>query len=496
MAPPLAITRAHAIRDVLVQVVGRIWNLLLGVVVVVAITRTLGVDLTGEWSTLLAISTITAYLIDPGLQTATIRLSSADPGHEANWLGALVTLRSLTGVCAALVCFGVTLTVARGSAMVIAGALISANALSSPAQALGVVFQLRVRNDRTIAFVTLNSILWTTAACVVALVGGGLVAFAATLLLTGVSVTLMQALYVWRRTPVTLARFGYHARELLRLGLVVGLGSALTIVYGKVDQVLVLRYEGTRGAGLYAVAYSLLDRVQFLPVALMTTVLPIVSAAWPADPPRARRTVQRALGYMALVSFPALAFTIGAGRPLVVLLFGNQFAPASGAVPILLAAFIPICLGYVTGSLAVVVGRQGTFVLIALGGLVFNVIGNIVLIPHFGYIAAAWMTLATEMLVICPAAVTILGAMHLVPDLGRFPRAAAAAAIMGALVWLAHRAGFGIVWLGLLAAVVYPLAVLATGALTPDELAELTSRLRRRKPSVNPAPSGKDPTES
>ncbi|MGO9902261.1 MAG: flippase [Solirubrobacteraceae bacterium] len=483
-------------RDVFVQVVGRIWNLLLGVVVVVAITRTLGVDLTGEWSTLIAISALTAYFIDPGLQTATIRLSAADPGHEANWLGALVALRSLTGVIAALVCFGVSVTVARGSAMVIAGALISAGALSSPAQALGVVFQLHVRNDRAIAFVTLNSVLWAAAACVVALVGGGLVAFAATFLFTAVSVTLMQAVYVWRHTPLTLARFGYHAGALLRVGLVVGLGSALTLAYGKIDQVLVLHYQGTRGAGLYAAGYSLLDRVQFLPTALMTTVLPIVSAAWPADPERARRTVQRALGYMALVSFPALAFAIGGARPLMVLLFGNQFAPAAGAVKILLAAFIPTCLGYVTGSLAVVVGRQRTFVLIALGGLVFNVIGNIVLIPHFGYIAAAWMTLATEILVICPAAVTILGAMHIVPDLGRFPRAAAAAAIMGALVWLAHRAGFGIVWLGLLATVVYALAVLATGALTPDEVVELTSRVRRRKPSVNPAASGKGPSGS
>ena len=40
-----------------------------------------------------------------------------------------------------------------------------------------------------------------------------------------------------------------------------GLGSALTIVYGKIDQVLILPYEGSRGAGLYGAAYSLLDRV-------------------------------------------------------------------------------------------------------------------------------------------------------------------------------------------------------------------------------------------
>ena len=476
----MAITRAHAARDVLIQIVGRIGNLVLGVVVVLTIARTLGVDGNGEWSTLLAISTLTAYVADPGLQTAVVRRASADPDEEASWLGALLTLRLLTGLIAAMLCFGVSAAVATGPSMLIAGALISATGLLSATQSLAVVFQLRVRNDRAIAFMTLNSVLWTAGAVAVAVLDGGLVAFAAMFLITSTLTAAAQAVHVWRHTPVVLDGLRRHGLPLLRVGLVLGLGSALTIAYGKIDQILVLHYQGTRGAGLYGAAYSLLDRVQFLPVVLMTTVFPIVSAAWPADPGRARRAVYRTLDYMAIVSFAALAFTIGAARPLLLLLFGKQFSPAAGALQVLMGAFIPGCLGYVVGYVALIVDRQQILVLLALAGLLFNVVGNVLLLPRYGYIAAAWMTLATEVVVICPAAIVAFRGMHLAPDVRRLPRIAAAAAFMGASVWIAAQAGAGIVWLALIGATVYAVAVLGTSAVTPDDRAELMLWLRGR----------------
>jgi O-antigen/teichoic acid export membrane protein len=475
--PP--ITRTRALGDVVVQMVGRIGNLLLGMVVVITITRTLGVSGNGEWSTLITISMITGYLVDPGLQTTALRMAAADVREQAHWLGALVSVRLATGTLAAVLCFVVSAAVATGPSMVIAGAFISATALTSPAQALAVVFQLEVRNGRTIAFVTINSLVWTAGAALVALSGGGLVAFAATFAGTSVFSTMVQAVYVWRRTPVLLQGVRRHRRQLMRVGLVVGLGSVLTIMYGKIDQILVLHYKGTDAAGLYGAAYSLLDRVQFLPGVLMTTIFPIVSAAWPANPDRAREAVQRVIGYMAVISFPALAFTISAARPLLVLMFGEQFAPAADALEVLMAAFILTCFGYVSGSLAVVVDRQQRFVLIATGGLLFNLVANVLLLPRYGYIAAAWITLATEVLVIGPGAATVLRAMHVAPDLQRLPRVFAAAAGMGVAVWLGKQLGCGIVLLGLIGAIAYPVAVFATGALTVDERAQLLQGLRR-----------------
>ena len=476
----MVVTRAHAVRDVAVQLIGRVGNLLLGIVVVVTITRALGVDGTGEWSTLMAISMLSAYVADPGLQTAFIRLAASEPDHEAGWLGALVILRTGTAFLAAALCFGVSVLVATGTPMVIAAALISVNGLFAATQSLAVMFQLRVRNDRAIAFLTLGSALWTAGAVAVAALGGGLVAFAAIFLVTSATTSVAQAVYVWRHNEVRFEGVRRHRRKLLRIGLVLGVGSALTIAYGKIDQVLVLHYEGSRGAGLYGAAYSLLDRVQFIPIVLMTTMFPIISAAWATDPEHARRAVRRALDYMAVASFGVFAFTLGAARPILVLLFGTQFAGAAGTLQVLMAAFIPGCFGYVVGYAALVVDRQGRLALFAVAGLVVNVVGNLILLPRYGYIAAAWITLGTEIVVIVPSAMAAFRGMRLPLRLGRLPRIGAAAAVMGILVWLLSNAGVGVIIVGLIGVPVYAVMLHVVRALMPDERAELAAWLRRR----------------
>ena len=478
--PPAPITRAHAARDVLVQIIGRIGNLLIGIVVVITITRALGVDGNGQWSTLMAISVIIGYVVDPGMQTAVLRMASAEPEDEAGWLGALLGLRLVTGIVAAIAFFAATVLVAQGPGMILAGALIAATALTSPAQALGVVFQMHVRNDRAIAFITLQSVLWTAGVVVIAIAHGGLVLFALAFSVSTIIAVIAQAIWVLRTTPVALDGLRRHGRRLLRMSIPLGIGSALTIAYGKVDQILVLHYGGIHGAGLYGAAYSLLDKVQFLPAVLMTTAYPILSSAWPQDPERTRRVVQRTLAYMMILSTAGLAFTIGAARPILVLLFGQAFAPAAGTLRVLIAGFVPACIGYVVGYLAFIVGRQKFLMAVAFVGLIFNVGANLLLIPRYGYVAAAWVTLATELLVISPALFISLRPMGAMPELRRIPRIVAAAAIMGGIVWGADQAGLDIFVLAVLGAINYPIAVVATGALTPEDRASLSGWVRRR----------------
>ncbi len=63
---------------------------------------------------------------------------------------------------------------------------------------------------------------------------------------------------------------------------------------------------------------------------------------------------------------------------------------------ILIAAFIPICIGNVAGNMVVAMDLQRRYIWFAALGLVLNVPLNMVLIPEYGIEAAAWVTLATE----------------------------------------------------------------------------------------------------
>ena len=147
-----------------------------------------------------------------------------------------------------------------------------------------------------------------------------------------------------------------------------------------------------------------------------------------------------------MVSFPVFGFSLAAAGPTIDLIFGSEFSAAAPALPILMGAFVVICFGYLSGNMVVVLGLQRRYLLYALFGLFFNVALNLALLPPYGFIAAAWITLATELLVVGLGWRAVLGELHFRPQTGRIWRAAVATVAMTLLLLRAagaRRAGRG-----------------------------------------------------
>jgi O-antigen/teichoic acid export membrane protein len=208
----------------------------------------------------------------------------------------------------------------------------------------------------------------------------------------------------------------------------------------------------------------------------MTTLFPIIAAARTADPARMRSLFQTSADYLALASFPLLAFTAAAAGPVVRLLFGDAFSDAAPALPVLMGAFVLICFGYLAGNMIIVLDLQRRFIRYAVAGLVVNVGLNLALVPSYGFLAAAWVTAATEAVVLVLALRAVLDEMDFRPGVGRIVRSAVAAAGMGALVFGLREAGVPLGVLVAAAAVAYPGFALAVRAFEPRELLALVRR--------------------
>ena len=423
---PQLIGARRAVVDILVQVIGRLGNLALGVGVTLVLVRSLGARGFGEWSTILAITQIAVNFGDLGLSQVAIMRAVADRAQEASWLGALVSLRVVLAVPVTLgALIGVVAVVSGGPAL-LAGVLLSLVLLVSAPGAVNAVFQLRVRNDVSTALLTFNSVAWLAAVVAVAASGGGIVAFAASYLVISVlttSLTIGLALR-WLRPRLAGARRLWG--PLLRVGLVVGAAGILVTTYVRLDQVLVFEFAGSREAGLYAASYRILDQAQFIPISVMTTLYPLIASSYPTDVVRVRRLLQLAAEYLSMGSFGALAFTIVAARPIMVLLLGPQFAAAAPALPILMGAFVSISFGYLVGNMVVILQMQRRFIVYAAVALALNVVFNLILIPPYGFIAAAWVTLATEVTVMSLTSRSVARKLQMRPNWSRFARIALA----------------------------------------------------------------------
>ena len=401
-----------------------------------------------------------------------------DPARGGAWVGAAATLRMAIALPALLVFVAVLAVVAADDEMLLAGLVLSLLYITSVLSTLRIVFRLHVRNHVTVFFTTLNSVLWAGSVIAIAALDGGIVEFAVAFVVITFIVQACLAVVALRTIHVRWRGAVHLWPRLLGIGISVGIAATLTFAYGRIDQLLVYELApNPEEVGVYAAMYKILDNAGFVPMAVMVTMFPIMAGLFPADRPRLRRVMQMAIDYLGFVALGGLALTIVAAEPIIGLLYGEEFTSGATVLTILIAAFIPICIGNVAGNMVVAMDLQRRYLWLAALGLVLNVALNVVLIPEYGIEAAAWVTLATEVVVVALATVMVLRRMEMRLSLRRLTLALAAATAAALAVWGLRQAGAGAIVLVLVMAALYPALLVALRAL---DVAQLKRLIRSR----------------
>ncbi len=147
----------------------------------------------------------------------------------------------------------------------------------------------------------------------------------------------------------------------------------------------------------------------------------------------------------------------------------------------LAAAFIFISFGYLNGNLLVTLGLQGRMLRITLVALIANLCGNLILVPLVGFMGAAWMTLATEVIVCVSSLSLILRTLDMpLPKPGRIGRTLLAAVVLGIVLEALSLADASLVVLVVTTCLAYPALLFGLRALGREEVELL---LRRTVPA-------------
>jgi len=470
-------TKQRAARDIVMQVGVRIANLAVGGLVTALVVRTLGETGYGEWSTGFGALALVGYFANFGMEGVALREAAREPEEEHEWIGAVMLLRLLMLAPVMLAGLAVIALLHRSHTMLIAGVIMIVATPFGGVGALGLMFQLRVDNRVPMFILTLRSVLWGVAVLIIYLEHAGMIALAIGLVSTNAIGSLVQAVFALKLDARVPRPSRKHVREVIRIGLPIGIGGLLIIAYATVDQIIVYTIAGTNASGLYGSVYNLLNQAHFVPISILTTLAPVIAASWPSDRARLLRTSRRAAELLAVTSFGGLAFAIVAAVPVVRLIFGSTFVPGAPALPVLYAAFVFIAFGYLNGQLLVVLGLQKRMLYISLIALVVNVCGNLVLVPLVGFMGAAWMTLVTEVVVCGASLVLILRTLEMpLPKPGRIGRAAVAAALLTGLLEALALAGAPLAVLIVAACAAYPALLFALRALDVDDVRVVLGR--------------------
>ena len=171
----------------------------------------------------------------------------------------------------------------------------------------------------------------------------------------------------------------------------IGAGIVFSALYFRIDVLLVQQWSGTESVAFYNAVFRLVEALRLFPAAVLAVVLPSLVRAGDLRP-------------LARVAIPITGFAIAAAAVLwiaagwlIPFLYGAPYAAAVPAFRVLLLSFPLLSLNFaLTHQLVGWDGQRAYAGLCALA-LAINVVLNARLIPLWSIEGAAWVTLATEM---------------------------------------------------------------------------------------------------
>ncbi len=201
------------------------------------------------------------------------------------------------------------------------------------------------------------------------------------------------------------------------------------------DRIVVIQVEGDEAAGLYSFAYQVGMGVNMIVVAMNQAWLPIFI--------RARNREQYPLidamawRYAAAVSALSLVVVLFA-QEAAMILGDERYMAALPLVPIVVLGYVAVFMYTMYSNYSFYLRRTILISAATLVAAVANVVLNYVFVPRYGFVAAAWTTLACYLLMFAMHYIVARVVLNervppLLPQLAAFGAAALAAAAFTAL---------------------------------------------------------------
>ncbi len=374
----------------------RLVRLLLAVVVGAWVARHLGPVHYGEIAYGIAMVALWQAAANLGLDAIVVRDLARERQAAPEVLGTALRLRlcaAALGWCGAVATAYLLRPEPVSSLLIVA--ILAAAMLFLPSEIIDLLFQSQTRSRLTIAPKVVAYLLSALAKVAMILVNAPLWAFAAVLLAESLALAAALA-WTYRKEPLG-ERWRWQAgraRQMLRDAWPLMLAGLSTVVYMRIDQLVLLKLSSERELGLYSAVLPMSQVLHMVPMTVCASVLPRLAVLKNSDPARYTWRMQQLFSAMVWCGMLAAA-VIALCAPLVVgLLLGPAFADA---VPVLqwhAVTNIFVFLG-VAQSVAIVSDRTTHIALVrTLFGAVVSLALNFALVPRWGAVGAAWSAIA------------------------------------------------------------------------------------------------------
>lgn len=378
----------------------QILNRVISFFYLIYLARTLGVFDFGLLTVALAYFSILSGIADFGLNRYLIREVARDKSKQAELLWNIVMLRiTLTSVLFAvfsIILYALDPDKMRVGLILLASIAILPQAIAFTFDSLFVAIQ-KLQFSAVSVFISVLATALTGFYLVSK--GYGLMGAVNALIIGQVVYVVTLIIFLYRNQKLVITKVYLSVIKKIVIGsLPYGLLSVLGLLYFRVDAILLSYLKGNYETGIYGAAYRFLEAVIFIPTAFSMALFPVLSRFHDTSAKDINKLyfksfkIMLVLGLMVVLGYLFIL-------PGIIKMVLPQYLSSITAIKIL-SLSIPFMFIHVPAvSVLLSTDKYLKQVLgLSILALTFNVVANLIFIPRFGFIAASWVTVASEIL--------------------------------------------------------------------------------------------------
>ena len=180
------------------------------------------------------------------------------------------------------------------------------------------------------------------------------------------------------------------AYKVLKDGLPLAFSSLLVMLYLRIDQVMLTDMKGDEANGIYSTGDKMIEIAYFIPVALADSFFPGIVYSKKHEGDKYEKNI---LGFYSIMTYTAIAIgiiTFIIAKPMMHLFYGDPYEGSGAVLQIFGLSVYAFFLSVATGRYLLTENLKKVIFTRSLLGLLINVVLNLLWIPKYGFIGAAY----------------------------------------------------------------------------------------------------------
>jgi O-antigen/teichoic acid export membrane protein len=176
----------------------------------------------------------------------------------------------------------------------------------------------------------------------------------------------------------------------------IAMGMIFSVLYFRLDIVMLQLMTGEKTVGFYSAAYRLFEVAVVLPHSFMLVLFPTLVEEYHSDQSQFKSRFKKVLVLYSLIGGGIALVLWSLSHAVIRTMYGDKFLLSADILEVLSWAILLFFINFLLSNLLIASGLEKIIAWNLVGATVLNISLNLIWIPNYGAIGAAWATLFCE----------------------------------------------------------------------------------------------------